>query len=240
MGLRPAIPRASRTPTPRTATPTRCPIPPSPTTRRSTSSGSCGSATRRGRLRGADAPRELDADRPRRHRLLPGLHDAGGRCQRSRHRVSAGGAALCVRLGGGHDRRRQWHRRRLFGCGRRGPRPRRRRLGPSRRLQRREPIGPSRRRRHHRQRCRRGLLRRRHRQPRPRPRRLPAPGRLQRRERRDPPRRPDIPRNKIDEDCSGKDAAFPTLGANVSNAWDVNGASFTLRTLAITQQFPRG
>jgi hypothetical protein len=50
----------------------------------------------------------------------------------------------------------------------------------------------------------------------------------------------DIPRNKIDEDCSGKDAAFPTLGANVSNAWDVKGASFTLRTLAITQQFPRG
>ena len=41
---------------------------------------------------------------------------------------------------------------------------------------------------------------------------------------RDPPRRPRHPAQPVDEDCSGKDAAFPTLGANVSNTWDVDGA----------------
>jgi hypothetical protein len=32
----------------------------------------------------------------------------------------------------------------------------------------------------------------------------------------------------VDEYCSGKDGAFPTLGANVSSSWDVDGIRSTL------------
>ena len=124
------------------------------------------------------------------------------------------------------DRRdRQRHRRRLFGCGHGEPRPRRRRLGPSRRLQRREPLGPPGRRRRRPttrvdedcsgadavnfDRDRDGSLR---------------PVDCNDANAAIRPGARDIPRNRVDEDCSGKDAAFPNLGANVSNAWDVDGA----------------
>jgi DNA-binding beta-propeller fold protein YncE len=46
--------------------------------------------------------------------------------------------------------------------------------------------------------------------------------------------------NNFDENCDGLAEPFPTLASGVVNKWDVKGSRFTLTTLQVTQQFPKG
>jgi hypothetical protein len=50
----------------------------------------------------------------------------------------------------------------------------------------------------------------------------------------------EIKGNNIDENCDAFAEPFPTLGSGVVNKWDVKGTRFTLTTLQVTQQFPKG
>ena len=50
----------------------------------------------------------------------------------------------------------------------------------------------------------------------------------------------DIPRNRVDEDCSGADAAVPDPGVRRPHTWDVDGARFKLLTLADHAAVPEG
>jgi DNA-binding beta-propeller fold protein YncE len=46
--------------------------------------------------------------------------------------------------------------------------------------------------------------------------------------------------NRIDENCDGFAEPFPTLAAGVATSWDAKGNRITLKTLQVTQQFPKG
>ena len=46
--------------------------------------------------------------------------------------------------------------------------------------------------------------------------------------------------NRIDENCDGLAEPFPTLASGVATNWDAKGNAITLKTLQVTQQFPKG
>ena len=46
--------------------------------------------------------------------------------------------------------------------------------------------------------------------------------------------------NRLDENCDGLAEPFPTLTSGVASKWDVKGTRFTLTSLQVTQQFPKG
>ena len=50
----------------------------------------------------------------------------------------------------------------------------------------------------------------------------------------------EIKGNNFDENCDGLAEPFPTLTSGVVSKWDVKSTRFTLTTLQVTQQFPKG
>jgi hypothetical protein len=46
--------------------------------------------------------------------------------------------------------------------------------------------------------------------------------------------------NFLDENCDGVAEPFPTLTSGVASKWGVKGTAFTLTSLQVTQQFPKG
>jgi len=52
----------------------------------------------------------------------------------------------------------------------------------------------------------------------------------------------EIKGNRIDENCDGVAEPFPTIPSGVAHTWSwkKRGTTFTLKTLQITQQFPKG
>ena len=46
--------------------------------------------------------------------------------------------------------------------------------------------------------------------------------------------------NRTDENCDGLAEPFPTLTSGVATSWAAKGNAITLKTLQVTQQFPKG